>query len=182
MRLYQRTFSEFIMKPKNLTKTILELSKILKDTQYAIRGTASLVLQNYDMNVDDIDIICDEETSLKCNELLKEYLVEKVEYSESEKFKSYFGKFSINNILVEIMGEWEIKNLKSQSSNLKTEWVGPFDASDDEITQVKIENQQVHVTTVETELKMFAAMGRWNAFQKIKKQVESKNSPQEKLL
>lgn len=143
-------------------KTIIFIAEKLKDYRYAIRGTASLVLQGIDMNVDDVDLLCNKEGALGCNEILKGYLVEKVEWRESDKFKSFFGKFKINGIVVEIMGDWEIRNKKG-------EWVGPFNGS--ERKEIEVGGQKVWVTTIESELKSFAAMGRWNAYQKIKSQL-----------
>jgi len=154
--------------PKNFQKTIITISKLLEGKQYAIRGTASLVLQDIDMNADDIDIIADRDTSLLCNEVFSKYLVEKVKYKKSDKFKSYYGKFDINSIQVEIMGCMQIKNKKGK-------WNKPFDASSDEIKTIKFDNQLVKVTKPETELKMFSLMGRWNAFHKIKRQIEKQN-------
>ncbi|HEX6976902.1 MAG TPA: hypothetical protein VF185_00895 [Patescibacteria group bacterium] len=141
---------------------IIFLAEKLKDYDYAIRGTSSLVLSGIAMNVDDIDVVCDKKTALACNQILKEYLVEKVEYRESEKFKSYFGKFKINGIQVEIMGEWEILNPKG-------EWVGPFNGR--ERMEVEVKGKKVWVTTIEEELKSFMAMGRWNAYHKIRSQI-----------
>ena len=77
-------------KLKSVVKTI---DNKLKGEAYAIRGTASLVLQGLDMGLDDIDILCDAKTALSANLKLSEYLVEKVAFKESPKFKSYFGKF-----------------------------------------------------------------------------------------
>ncbi len=161
---------------KNFEKTIIFLAKALKDYQYAIRGTASLVLQGFEMNVDDIDILCDKKTALACNEIFKDYLLEKVEFKISDKFKSYFGKFKINGVDVEVMGEWQIKiqNPKSKIQN----WSEVFSAT--ERKKVRLDGQEIWVTTPESELKMFAAMGRWNAYHKIKKQLLDK--AQSKLL
>ncbi len=153
--------------PKNLENVVLILADRLKGKQYAIRGTASLVLQGLEMNVDDIDIVSDKETALACNDLLKDYLVEEVKYQKSEKFKSYFGKFEINKISVEVMGEWEIKTQGSKSKVEK--WQEPFNATDRK--RLVINGKTVYVTTIETELTMFATMGRWNAYWKIKKQL-----------
>ena len=149
------------MKPTDFEETIIFLASKLKGYQYVIRGTASLVLQGIDMNVDDIDIISDKRGALACNKIFKDYLLEEVKYQESEKFKSYFGKFKINDVPVEVMGEWEIKTPKGK-------WVDPFDGS--ERKEIRIRGKTVWVTTVEEELKSFAAMGRWNAYWKVKNQ------------
>lgn len=160
--------------PRNLEKVALILADRLRGKRYAIRGTTSLVLQSLEMNVDDIDIVSDKEAALACNDLLKDYLVKKVKYQKSEKFKSYFGKFEINRVPVEVMGEWEIR---IQNPRLKDEkWQGPFNATDRK--RLMVNNKIVYVTTIKTELTMFAAMGRWNAYWKIKKQLPlDKQSP-----
>ena len=58
-----------------------EISQRFFGRQYAIRGTTSLILQDLELKADDVDILCDKE--------LAESLGAK--YSESPKFKSYFG-------------------------------------------------------------------------------------------
>ena len=155
--------------PKNFQKTILFLAKALKGYQYAFRGTASLVLQGIDMNVDDIDVLCDQVAAEACNDMLQQFLSEEVAYQESPKFKSNFGKFKINDILVEVYGEWQIKDLKDV-------WSEPFNASKDEVNEIKLKGQKIRVTKPEVELSMFAKMGRWKAFHKIKKQLEPQKS------
>lgn len=138
----------------NLQKIAIEIANIFSGHQYAIRGTASLVLQGYDMGVDDIDVLCDKTTA--------EFF--KLPYSESKQFKSYFGPLNISGAKVEIYGDWQIKNSKG-------EWSEVFDASDDEIKIIDIDSQPIRVTKVETELKMYALMGRWPAYHKLKKQI-----------
>lgn len=147
--------------PKDFKKTILFLADSLKEKNYAIRGTASMILQGLDMNVSDIDILCDAETALSCNEVFGKYVIDEVSFKESNKFKSYFGKFKINNILVEVMGEWQIK--KRDGS-----WSEPFNG--DQKVKINIEGQEVYITTLESELAVFSVMGRWTAYWKIKRQ------------
>ncbi len=154
-------------RPSRFEETLLFLQSKLEGKQYAFRGTASLVLQGLKMNVDDIDVLADKDTALLCNNLFEGYLVEEVSFKEADKFRSYFGKFRINEILVEVMGQWQIKDTKGG-------WSVPFNASKGEITMVKLEDREVPVTKVETELDMFAKMGRWNAFHKIRRQCESR--------
>lgn len=151
-------------KPKNFEEVILFLAEKLKNFQYAFRGTASLVLQGIQMNVEDIDIVGDKETALACNDLLAGYLIEEVTLKESEKFKSYFDKFKVEEIPVEIMGEWQIKDTKGK-------WSEPFNAS--ERKMIVMDGNEIYVTPVEEELTVFAKMGRWTAYQKIKKQLPS---------
>lgn len=174
--------------PKNLNETIIQIAETLSGSQYAIRGTASLFLQGIDMNVDDIDIICDKSTALLCSDLFAANCKQQVAYRESDKFRSWFGKFETNGIPIEVMGEWEIK-LKSKKlkvcaigasasggKNEKLEieeWGEVYNARPEHITTVELQSTKVNVTTVETELRMFAQMGRWNAYWKIKKQMNT---------
>lgn len=152
-------------KPEKFEKTIVFLADLLKDHQYAFRGTASLVLQGLEMNVADIDVLADKRTALICNQILEKFLLEPVEYKESEKFKSYFGRFEINAIPVEIMGEWRIKD--SQGN-----WSQTFNAS--ERMKIIFQKKQIWLTSFETELAVFAKMGRWSVYHKIRKQVREK--------
>lgn len=159
-------------KPENFEKVILLLAEKLKGLRYAFRGTASLVLQGLDMIALDIDITGDKEMALACNDLLAEYLVEEVAFKESEKYKSYFGKFEIDGVPVEVMAEWQIKDTKGV-------WSEPFDGSERKL--VELDKYDIYVTTVEEELAVFAKMGRWNAFHKIKRQIKKSTENQPAL-
>ncbi len=162
-------------KPKRFRETILFLAQKLRDCQYAFRGTAGLVLQGIEMKVDDIDVLCDEETALKCNSLLKDFSIDEVGYKESDKFKSFFGKFEVKGIHVEVMGDWQIKDTKGV-------WGQLFDAGDSQRKRILFAGEKIWVTKTETELAMFAQMGRWTAYQKIKKQLKApKEDYQQKL-
>ncbi len=120
---------------------------------YAIRGTASLVLQGLDFKVADIDVLCDEETAIKLG----------LKFSESSQFKSYFGKLSDN---VEIYGNWQIKNPKG-------EWSEILLPTPQNTKIIDIDGISVPVTTIEFELHCYALMGRWNVFHKIKRLLDS---------
>lgn len=149
--------------PKDFEKTILFLARKLQSYQYAFRGTSGLVLQEIEMNVQDIDIVCDRETALASNKIFKDYLLEEVRWQGSLKYQSYFGKFMINEILAEVYGQWQIKDSKGN-------WSEIFNASENQRREIGFQGKKVFVTEIETELLMFAKMGRWTAFHKIKKQ------------
>ena len=153
--------------PDDFEDVVKFVATKLSGRQYAIRGTASLVLHGLDFNVQDIDVLTDKETSLFCNKALKEILEKKVEYSESEKHKSYFGKFKVNDVLIEICGNWQIKTQKG-------DWSEVFDASEDETEVINIDNNKIRVTNMETELKMYMLMGRWNVYHKLRRELEKK--------
>ena len=150
--------------PSKFNETLVLLAEKLEGKQYAIRGTASLVLQGLDFNVADIDVVCDEETA--------KFVSDEVKHIESHKFKSFFGKFIVNGIDVEVMGNWQIKNSKG-------EWSRVFDGS--ERTSVEVGGREIFVTTLESELSMFLFMERWNAYHKLKKLIELRDANQLEL-
>jgi len=150
---------------EEVEKVTLEIANRLKGKTYAIRGTASMVLQGLDMGVADIDVLTDKKTALYVNKAFKNELFQKVKYSESDKFKSYFGKASIGGVLVEFYGEWQIKKPNG-------EWSDVYSADKREV--IELRGVKIPVTKLDLELKTSAEMGRWNEYHKIKKQVQNK--------
>ncbi len=163
---------------KDIQRVALEIAKRLRGKQWAVRGTASMVLQELDMGVDDVDILCDKEAALAINKLFAKELVQKVDYSVSDIFKSYFGKFTLSGILVEVMGEWQIK-LAENSKKGPAEWSPKYSAQKSEVAKLSISGVTVPVTKLEFELTCSAQMGRWSEYHKIKKQITEKS--QQKL-
>ena len=76
---------------------------------WVIVGSVSLALQGLDLKPNDIDILTNKKDALKMNKLLEDYVMQPVKWSKNEEFDSYFGKFLINNVKVEIMGDLKIK-------------------------------------------------------------------------
>jgi hypothetical protein len=76
---------------------------------WVLIGSVSLALQGVDVEPKDIDILTDKEGALSFNEIFKEFVVRPIEWSETEVFKSYFGRFQIRDVLVEVAGEMSEK-------------------------------------------------------------------------
>lgn len=95
---------------KNL-KVVIKLLNMIKDKDYTfiLSGSTSLALQGVEIEVNDIDIVTDKKGALALDNLLKQYNVSKLKYSETEKYQSYFGKYEIDGVKVEIMGEFKYK-------------------------------------------------------------------------
>lgn len=144
-----------------LIKVVKLVAQKMQGESYAVRETASLVLQGLDMGLDDIDILCNAQTALNINAKLADYLIESVGFKESAKFKSYYGKFLIDGIQVEIMGDWQIYNDKKG-------WSKIYSADADTVIHIDLEGVKIPVTKIGLELEVFAHMGRWTAYQKIK--------------
>lgn len=131
------------------SELLKQITHKLSGHNYAIRGTASLVLQGLDFKVADIDVLCDEETAKFLN----------LPYSESKQFKSYYGKLTDNT---EIYGNWQIKNSKG-------EWSEILVPTANNKKLITIDDVDIWVTTIEFELHCYALMQRWNVFHKIKR-------------
>jgi len=159
---------------KDFKDTALFLAKKLGNFKYAIRGTAGLALQGFDFEVDDIDVLCDKNTALTCNDLFQEYLTTEIKYREAEQYKSFFCKFEIGGVPVDIMGDWQIRS--------KGIWGEVFSAHDEEKKMIVVNNQPVWVTIPEIELKMYAQMNRWNVFHILKNQITPKREELPKSL
>lgn len=128
-------------------------------SQYAFRGTTSLVLQGLDMGLQDIDILANQETAYSIDRGLAEFVVSPLKYSESAQHKSYFGQYKIGDIPIEIMGDWQIKSAG--------DWSELFDARPSQITFIN----SLPLTTIATELRCYVFMKRWSVIHKIKRQL-----------
>ncbi len=135
-----------------IDEVVLIVNK-LTGFNYAIRGTASLVLQGLDFKVADIDVLCDEKTATELN----------LKFSESSQFKGYLGKLSEK---AEIYGNWQIKNNNGEWSEILV----PTSANSYLLTT---SSYSVPVTTIDFELHCYALMGRWSVFHKIKRCTKS---------
>jgi len=92
---------------------ILEVLKFLceelRDTnvKWVLAGSLSLALQGVAVEPKDIDVLTDRRGAFETNRVLKKYEVKKVEYSQTDKISSYLGVFEIDDIKVEVMGDYK---------------------------------------------------------------------------
>ncbi len=92
---------------KVLRKIAVDLEK--NNIKWVLVGSLSLALNGVDVIPHDIDIVTTKEGALKLNEIWREYIIKKVSYSETDLFRSYYGKFKIDGVPIEVMGELEAK-------------------------------------------------------------------------
>lgn len=128
-----------------------------------LSGSTSLYLQGVDIEVHDVDIVTDEDGSKYLDDLLKDYCVKKMEYSSTEKYKSYFGIYEIDNVKVEIMGEFQYR-LKNG------DWSKPNHTN--EIYNYKYNNEEIQVLKLEQELIEYENSGKTNTIIKIKEKLK----------
>ena len=94
---------------KVLLKICMLLHDSSKDVCWGLTGSTSFALQGMDYEPHDIDIQTDEATDYILGELLKEYEVQPVTFSGNEKIRSHFGKFLVDGMEVEVMGDIQKK-------------------------------------------------------------------------
>jgi predicted nucleotidyltransferase len=100
----------FCIMREAITEALRVISRVLKDRdiEWVLVGSTSLALQGVNVDPKDIDILTDKRGAYEIAILLKEYEIQPVTFSRSELFASHFGKFNIQGVPVEIMGDLEI--------------------------------------------------------------------------
>jgi hypothetical protein len=145
--------------PPDYQQVINLLHRLLGTSQYAFRGTTGLIIQGYTMGVQDIDLTGDRGAAEILDRGLANYCLSPVKYSQTSHHRSYFGRYQIDKVVIEIMGEWQIFS--------QGEWSEIINASPSQITHIN----SLPVITPQIELRCYALLGRWSAYHKLKKQL-----------
>lgn len=74
------------------------------DEQWVVAGSMSLALQGVNVSPSDIDVVTTKDGAFKINDLLKQWEAKSVEFGCTEQYKSYYGKFKIQDISIDVMG------------------------------------------------------------------------------
>lgn len=119
---------------------------------WAVTGSLGFALHGMPVEVHDIDIQTDKIGAYDIENLFKEYVIENVKFSSSEKIRSHFGALMIDDIKVEIMGDIQ-KRLEDGT------WEEPVDLKHHK-RAVKIEGMQVPVLSLEYEYHAYLKLGR----------------------
>lgn len=103
-----------MMIPENTFKALKAISDRLngKGINWVLIGSTNHALQGVDVKPRDIDILTDKEGAYAIGEALKEFVVEEIHIRETEKMKSHYGKFNIEGVEVEIIGD--LVNMKQE--------------------------------------------------------------------
>ncbi|BED92547.1 MAG: hypothetical protein RsTaC01_0304 [Candidatus Paraimprobicoccus trichonymphae] len=164
-RFIKKFSYNILRKNIEILKIIMDKIDAKDDINWVIAGNMSLALQGVEVDVNDIDIISDRCGAEKLNKLLSEFCIKPLKYSFTENYRSFYGIYKINNIKVEIMGNFQYK-LKSGR------WSIPNQLSYIEIYNFK--NMQIPVLTLTQELKEYENIGKFDKVVAIKKQFEIK--------
>lgn len=74
---------------------------------YRVVGGTSAALHGVPVHVKDLDLETTATGAYQIAELLEEYIVRPVTFSESPIYRSHFGQFRIDGVLLEVMGDLE---------------------------------------------------------------------------
>jgi len=129
------------------------------DRPWAITGSMGMALQGVDIDVHDIDIQTDSTGAYLIQDQLADHVVSKVRYRKASNIRSHYGKFRINGIDIEVMGDIE----KLQPDG---QWTDPPDLLQI-IRRVKVGALQIPVLDLEYEKRAYSIMGRDETVAKI---------------
>ncbi len=93
-------------KHKNVLKLLAER---LVGITWMLIGSTNLAAQGVSIEVHDIDLLTDKEGAYEIGRRLHEFIVQPVVFSENERFASHFGRFLIDGVEIEVMGDLQNK-------------------------------------------------------------------------
>jgi len=151
------------MVPENILSALKIFYDKISSKQifWILTGSTSLAIQGVDVNINnDIDILTDKQGSEKIDELLNGFMLKKSDYSITDKYKSYFGIYQINNVKVEVMGEFQYK-MKDGLWSIPNQRNGFFIK--------EFEGMNLPMLYLNQELKEYENLDRYDKVEKIRK-------------
>jgi len=138
-----------------------------KGVNWVLIGSTNLAVQGVDVKENDIDILTDKQGALRIGKLLKDFVIQQVAYSKSERFSSYHGKFSIHGVEVDVMGEL-VNTLPSGDL-----WSETKAFSEKRI--IALAGMHLPVISLEKEFHAYTKLGRIEKARKIKEFLDRQN-------
>lgn len=94
-------------------EVLLKIFEIIQSSNeklcWGLTGSTSFAIQGLNVEPHDIDIQTDKSSAYILGNLLKKYEIQQVAFCGNDKIKSHFGKFVIDGMEVEIMGDIQKK-------------------------------------------------------------------------
>ncbi|MEI7792255.1 MAG: hypothetical protein WCI57_02095 [Candidatus Berkelbacteria bacterium] len=136
-----------------------------KGVFWILSGSTSLYLQGVAIAPNDIDILTDIDSAVLIDELLQNYQIKKSEYSETEKYRSYFGVYEIGGVKVEVMANFQYRLQNGEWSEINHYHPTKF---------INLGSSRIPVLSLEQELKEYRNLGRTETAKKIEKVINEK--------
>lgn len=116
---------------------------------YTVVGGAAVALHGVPELVDDLDLDVGVEDAYRCESLFEAETLEPVAWREGEQYRSHFGRFDVDGVTVEVMGDLHRREDDT--------WVA---ASPTTAVMVDLEDVPVRVVTLEEETLAYLQRGR----------------------
>ncbi|OPZ79089.1 MAG: hypothetical protein BWY78_00247 [Alphaproteobacteria bacterium ADurb.Bin438] len=114
-----------------------------KKIKWAVTGSASSVIRGVSDHCNDIDIIVDKNHVYEIDEILKAFRIEKMCNSTLNDIRSFYGKYKIGGIFIDIMSNVENK--------IDDEWIAHPPLEKEKKT---LRNIEIYITTKDFEEKV----------------------------
>jgi len=135
------------------------------DTNWALGGSLNLALQGVDISPGDIDILTDRQGAYRIGKLLKDFEIKKIELTKSERFSSHLGKFSIEGLEVEVIGNLRVKTSEGR-------WIRLHKPEQKAV--LKLEDLVIPVSPLEEEIRAYEIFGRTRTVEKIREAISKR--------
>lgn len=140
-----------------ISESIIGVLRILSERlgsqnlSWVLVGSVSLALHEVNVTPGDIDILTDKSSAYRINQLLKDCEVKSVEYQRSDTVQSHLGEFVINDVKVEVMGDYQEK-MKGKWQDFNSRLTSPV--------IVQFEGMQLPLSSLADQLYSYEALGR----------------------
>ncbi|MFA4942392.1 MAG: hypothetical protein WC564_02025 [Patescibacteria group bacterium] len=137
-----------------------------QNIKWILSGSTSLFIQGVDVVIsNDIDILTDESGATALDKLLSAHQVKPMSYSETDKYKSYFGVYQIDQTKLEIMGDFQYRLNNGSWSEVN---------QNNEVVFKTLMGMKLPLLKLEQELIEYENMGRADKAEKIKEALKNK--------
>ncbi len=119
---------------------------------WAITGSLGLALQGVEVDVHDIDLQTDHAGSLEIERRFRESVVRPIDFSPSDRIRSYLGALNLDGLKVEVIGDMQHRSEAGA-------WEEPVQVTD-HIRWLKAHDMQLPVMSLDHEYVAYLQMGR----------------------
>jgi hypothetical protein len=139
----------------------------INEVNWAVTGSLGLALHGMDIEVHDIDIQTDKSGAYEIEHRFLSYVVRNIEFSSSEKIRSYFGELNVDGIKVEIMGDIQ-KRLPDET------WENKIDVRHKRCF-INYHGLSIPVMSLEYECQAYYKLGRTEKADQIRRYLEQRS-------
>jgi hypothetical protein len=130
---------------------------------WILSGSTSLFIQRVDIIPNDIDIVTNKDGVDSIDKILSDYCIQKPNYSSTKEYRSYYGKYLLNGIKVDLVGEFQYKKKDGTWSEFRHTL---------EYFQKDYNGMSLLLLPLEEELKEYEELDKVEKVKKIKKRLE----------